>query len=295
MLLPDPSIDPAALGALVREEFGEFGGGPAFVPVGGDSWNFRAGPWWVSVRRDRQGHVPASSGAARELADRGHGYALAPVRGRSGHIVFDIGGRPVVVFAYVGGTTSFPRGLSEAQHSALVEAVQRLHAARVGATVPREDFELFFGSELDGGLARAESAVGMGPLGPKVGALVRRNRTRIQQWREEIDACRDRCRRDSAPFVLTHGEPAPPNVMVTDAGDLLLLDWGDLMWAPPERDARGLAEVGVVRQGRQHVERFYELRWILGEIAEYVGRLTREHTGSAEDLEKWRELGRYLS
>jgi hypothetical protein len=42
------------------------------------------------------------------------------------------------------------------------------------------------------------------------------------------------------------------------------------------------------------VERFYELRWILGEVAEYVAALTLPHTGNAEDLRKCRELDNYL-
>jgi hypothetical protein len=40
--------------------------------------------------------------------------------------------------------------------------------------------------------------------------------------------------------------------------------------------------------------RFYELRWILGEVAEYVAALTLPHTGDAEDLRMRRELDNYL-
>lgn len=107
--------------------------------------------------------------------------------------------------------------------------------------------------------------------------------------------CQLACRGDAGGFVLTHGEPAPPNVIVSAEGQLLLLDWGDLLWAPPERDALGLAEVGIDTPGRSHVKRFYELRWVLGEVAEYVARLTDRHEGTAEDAEKRRELARYLS
>jgi aminoglycoside phosphotransferase (APT) family kinase protein len=95
--------------------------------------------------------------------------------------------------------------------------------------------------------------------------------------------------------VLTHGEPDPPNVMITSGGELLLLDWGDLLRAPPERDALALRTLGIAPPSRSHVLRFYELRWILSEVAEYVSRFTSPHTGNAEDLEKRGELARYLS
>lgn len=295
MLLPDPSIDVGELAALIAREADEDVGTPSFEPVGGDSWNYRAGEWWVSVRRDRQRHVPACYEAARELRDNGLEFVLAPIRGRSGQVVLDLRGRPVVVSRHVSGTTSFPDGLTETGTSALRNAVDRLHAATVAAPVPHETFDLPFEAELDAALARAQSgATAAGPLGAEVAALLDRNGPRIDQWRDEIRSCQKDCRAENGPFVLTHAEPAPPNVMITDGGELLLLDWGDLLWAPPERDARGLAEVGIVLGGRPHVERFYELRWTLGEVAEYADRLTRPHEGNAEDLEKRRELGRYL-
>jgi len=95
--------------------------------------------------------------------------------------------------------------------------------------------------------------------------------------------------------VLTHGEPEPPNVIITPDGELFLLDWGDLLHAPPERDALSLRSLGIEPPSRRDVLRFYELRWILSEVAEYVSRFTSPHEGNAEDLEKRRELARYLA
>lgn len=59
MLLPNPAVDERALAALVAERYGADPTGLRFVPVGGDGWHYRCTPFWVSVRRDRQGHVPA--------------------------------------------------------------------------------------------------------------------------------------------------------------------------------------------------------------------------------------------
>jgi hypothetical protein len=70
---------------------------------------------------------------------------------------------------------------------------------------------------------------------------------------------------------------------------------GDLLRAPVERDALALRALGIAPPSRRHVLRFYELRWILSEIAEYVSRFTSPHTGNTEDLEKRDELARYLS
>jgi spectinomycin phosphotransferase len=295
MLLPDPSIDLRSLAALAHAEFGVTRPEIEFVPVGGDSWNFRTTEWWISVRRDRQGHDPAAYEAACELREKGHDFVLAPSRGRSGRVVFDVDHRPVVVSPFVEGRTAFPTGLGIEALAALARAVDSLHAATVVAPVKRETFDLFFTGELDGALRRAEEgADDAGPFARDVSLLLRRNRERISSWRAEIADCQRACRNAAGRFVLTHAEPAPPNVMVTRAQQLFLLDWGDLLWAPPERDARALAELGIGRAGRSQFERFYELRWILGEVAEYAARLTSPHPGDSDDHEKRRELGRYL-
>ncbi len=44
VLVADKAIDERALADLLRSEF-DNPAQPVFVPVGGDSWNYRAGPW----------------------------------------------------------------------------------------------------------------------------------------------------------------------------------------------------------------------------------------------------------
>jgi spectinomycin phosphotransferase len=208
--------------------------------------------------------------------------------------VFRVSKRPVVVSRFVDGITDFPTGLGKREKEKLASAASELHQATVTAPVPRETFELFFAEELDHALAAIASRTDSGPLGNDAARLVQRNEQRIAEWRAEIGDLQMNCRAAHGDFVLTHGEPDQPNVMVTRERDLLLLDWGDLLWAPSERDARGLANAGIAAPGRPRVKRFYELRWILGEIAEYLARLSAPHTGDAEDHRARRELDRYL-
>jgi spectinomycin phosphotransferase len=295
VLLPDPTIDAASLAHLLASEFGADDLTPTFVPAGGDSWSYRAGPWWVSVRRDRQGHFPENYEAARELRDAGYEFVLAPVRGQNGHVVHTVSGRPVVVTEFVEARANYREGLAPAHRQELSRAVKELHSARVSADVRSESFDLPFADELEAALARAEAGSHTaGPLGSDVSELVSRNGVRIGDWREEIAVCQERCRASPGELVLTHGEPEPPNVLITPDDELLLLDWGDLLRAPPERDALSLRSLGIVPPARRDFLRFYELRWILSEVAEYVSRFTSPHEGNAEDLEKRAELARYL-
>ena len=296
MLVADPSVNTASLAALVAHEYGGTAL-PVFVPgAGGDSWCYRAGDWWVSVRRDRLGHVAAAYEAARELCDGGLDFVLAPARGRGGRAVHDVDGRPTVVLPYVRGSSLHPGPVSSADAAAIAAMVQRLHRASVAIELPVERFELPCADELAHGVDIARrGAPEAGPFASDVSALVQANERRLDAWREEMASVSEACRSDTGDFVLTHGEPDGGNVMATPGGRLRLVDWGALQWAPPERDLRSLGELGLPTFGRARFLRYYELHWLLSEIAEYVSRFVHPHAGDDEDQEKWAELLKYLS
>jgi spectinomycin phosphotransferase len=296
MRLPDPTLDDAALLALVTELYGGVASGRLeFQPVGGDAWCYRLGPWWVSVRRDRQGHNPRAYEAAHDLREGGLDFVLAPEVGRNGAVVQHLGSRPVIVSRYQSGRPIFPDQATPAQARRVESMVATLHEVHIARDLPRETFELPFAEQLSRGVAGAlAGADAVGPYGAAVTRLVRKNIDHLTALDEEMCACQAACRSLQPAFVLTHGEPNRGNVFVTDEGRLLLMDLGELAWGPPERDLSVLPDLGLPRTGDETLLRFYELRWDLGEIAEYVDRFVQPHAGDAEDQGMWQELLLYL-
>ena len=293
MLRPNDAVDTDALAALLDEEFGAREA-PMFVPEGGDSWCYRAGDWWMSVRRDRLGHEPRAYEAACELRDAGYDFVLAPSRGHSGAAVHTVGALPVVVFPYVPGRELAPRDATRAQAAAVLDMIEALHRAHV-PDLPRETFDVPFAVELADGVERALAGVATeaGPYARPVTELVQSNERYIEDLRREMYECQAECRAGVTQFVPTHGEPIG-NLMLTDDGTLLLMDWGELRYRPAERDFFELPELGLPMRGRHPYTRFYALFWVLGEIAEYVAQFTSPHPGDAADTDKWNELLRYL-
>src|SRR5919206_421732 len=110
MLLPNPAVDEPGLRALLRERYGADPSELEFVPVGGDGWHYRCQPFWVSVRRDRQGHDPRAYRAAAELARAGLEFVLAPLADARGRVVHRVGAFPVVVLPLVEGDTLWRSG-----------------------------------------------------------------------------------------------------------------------------------------------------------------------------------------
>jgi spectinomycin phosphotransferase len=277
VLLPNPAVDERALGELVRERYGAD----------------RCPPFWVSVRRDYLGHDPRAYHAAAELAAGGPEFVLAPLPDHEGRVVHLVGGFPVVVLPLMDGDTLWAGGVRPGDWTRIAGLVGRLHAATCAAPLGHEDYALPFVGELRDGLdAAARAGPHLGPYGGPMRELIARNRAKVEAMLAEIERLATVCRGDSTPLVLTHGEPGTNNVFRDTADRLYLIDWGDLKYGPPERDWTSFKEARPPL--RAPFERFYQLRWDLSEIAEYVARFTAPHEGDAEDEWMWRELGLYL-
>ncbi|MEU7146050.1 phosphotransferase [Nocardia sp. NPDC046473] len=285
---------------LIRMMLGEFGsesGQLEFIPLGEDSWSYRYGKYWVSVRRDLGGHFPAAYEGAWLLRETGMEFILAPLRGRSGRIVHSVDGFPVVVFPYVDRLThGGAGGATPAQLELLTRRVAEVHRCELPVGLPVEDFRLPFAEELEKALLTARSGTDVGPMSRDLHRLIGARWDYLEAQRREFAEVAARCARicrEGAKHALTHGDPSRANVLLGD--DVVILDWGGLMWSPPERDWSALGRhFGVPPRGRAEMLRFYELRWTLAEVAEYTGRFVKPHTGDADDQAMWERLLRYV-
>lgn len=291
MRVVDPSIDVPDVRRLLSAQYGYHGRDLDFMPVGADSWCFRAGSLWVSVRRDRQGHVPEAYEGATELYEQGCEFVLAPLRGADHQVVHQVGDHPIVVTPFVSGHTLHA---STGDSDAVAAIVSKLHAASVAVRLPREDYRFPFQQELEQALSLASADdTSAGPFSGEVQRLIRTNRGYLDSLIEESLRLAEQNRSDIAPFVLTHSEPQW-NTLRTNDERLLLFDWGGLELGPPERDWWNFDHPPDEIAVRPDWKRFYELRWILGEVAEYAWRFLHHHTGDSDDQRMLDELRDYF-
>lgn len=296
MLVENPRVNRYELAELISCKFDGAGDSLEFVPLGEDSWSYRFGILWVSVRRDLDGHHPGAYEAATEMRSRGMSFVLSPLVGRDGRVVHHVCGLPVVVFPYVeSARAASADSTDDGLASELITLLEAVHRTSVSARVPVEDFTMPCDGALMAALHRASDAEDpRGPYSEKLAKLVTRNLEYIGQLRAAAGEMVEACATDRGELVLTHGDPSPANV-VPEKPVLSILDWGGLKWAPAERDWAAMRRnFGRSPQCAPHRLRFYELRWALSEIAEYVTRFTRSHNGDADDQAMWQRLRNYL-
>jgi hypothetical protein len=307
VLLEPAEVDRAALLRLLADAYGLAVRGLTFLPVGGDSHNYRAEDergqrWFVNVKRvppfprarGGRGDLDAAYRLAIALRDRaGLDFLSCPIATRDGALVTLLGRLPLSVFPFL---EEQPSGLSpDAERQAIVAAVRRLHRATPDVRdldLPVEGFEPDFAPALLAALERAPTLdVTIGPHAAWLRERLLANRDRLLGLLARFQGLRTvvlAAGRDD--WVVTHGEP-DSNALWDAQGRLRLVDCGELCLTPPERDLLWLR----TPDRRPLPCELYDLRWVLSEVAEYADYLSRPHGHSPEDERCRRELAEYLA
>jgi Phosphotransferase enzyme family len=242
--------------------------------------------------------------AAADLQNQGCEFVIAPVPAERGEVLVRAGDEfGVAVYPFVDGV-SFPWGeFSLENRQALLTMVIAVHRTSGAASVRAmtEDFAIPHRDELEGLIAPAVlgGIPERGPFTRPVAQLVAANKRAIESLLAGYDQLVEQARKDSSPWVLTHGEPHPGNTMLTPDG-WRLIDWDTALIAPPERDLWSLdpgdgallhayAAATGVRPLPQMLE-LYRIRWDLNDLALDASRFLRPHRGTPEDDKAWRIL-----
>jgi spectinomycin phosphotransferase len=265
-LLERPALDDSTLVAGLRDRYGLPVESLAFVPLGNDSaaWTYHAtasdgSAWFVKVRRDPR---PAGILVPRFLRDRGLTEVVAARPTRDGEPWLDLGPWSVLVYPVVDARSAMDVGLDDDGWRRLGAFAARLHATTLppdlAAVVPREDFRpkatamahrvgRYIAEGAGGDLARDE-------LAERLVAIWVEHRAVIEWLVERSEKLAGRIR-DGAGlarplrFVPCHADLHAANVLVGADGDLSIVDWDEVVLAPPERDlmfVRGSAIAGIV-------------------------------------------------
>jgi spectinomycin phosphotransferase len=274
-----------------------------FLPVGGDSWSYRAGDLFVNVREALGQRKPWSSPrdieqslrAAIALRHRcGLEFLLTPRPTTSDQPLVRLGRYAVTVFPFLDGAMSYDVSTRAGLDAEIASWIDRLHAATHAiADMPlaSEDFTPDFSGGLRRALERASSGNAEGPYASRLVALMQSSRETIAEALDLHEAHGARLRMRDCEYVVTHGEPSG-NVLLARNGAHYLIDLVELKRAPRERDLQDLpAPPGAFDED---LVSFYKQDFVLNEIAEYADRLSLEHVGDDEDDRAWDLLGEYV-
>lgn len=184
---------------------------------------------------------------AVSLRDAGLEFVHAPITRPDGAVVARLGDDYAVsVFPFIEGASN---SITDLDRPRLLEAVGRLHACTdaIPADLPRRDsltvpirFQFF--ESLD----TLDTDWNQGPFGPSARRLLRDSQSLIRDLWHRCDELADEVRSAGVEWVITHGQLHSGNVLRSNGGVPILIDWDCVALAPRERDLGrhwgGLAE-----------------------------------------------------
>jgi len=179
----------------------------------------------------------ATMEAARDLADAGLGFVVAPVRAANGEVVSQAGASYAIsVFPFIDGVPlNWTDILSPADRLLVVDMLAALHtAASPRAPVPVRELNPRSRAQLEKALSGRDDPWLGGPYSEAARALISDHADALMTALTAYDELVDEVAATSS-LVLTHGELHPGN-LIRQGGGFQLIDWDTAGLAPPERD-----------------------------------------------------------
>ncbi|HEX6519773.1 MAG TPA: phosphotransferase [Streptosporangiaceae bacterium] len=286
----------------------------AYLPVGFGGYHWLAAGqtgsrWFVTVSDLATPWVPdlpaAMQTAAWLAARAGLGFVVAPVPTRDGPVVGSLDSRhALTLFPFLDAASGrYGDPVDDGDRAAIIDMLAQLHTAiPKGIQVPSRPLDLAGRQVIDQALASLAIPWTGGPYAEPGRDLLARYEQPLRQALARFDGLLDRVREAGGPYVITHGEPHPGNLLRTRTG-LRLIDWDMTALARPERDLWWVisGDQDAARYSRrtgwtvnQDALALYRLRWGLDDTAGFLSQIRRPHQQTADTLMTWIELQKTL-
>jgi spectinomycin phosphotransferase len=286
----------------------------SYLSVGFGGYHWRAvdqtgSRWFVTVSDLASPWVtdlPAAMQTAAWLATQaGLDFVVAPMPTRAGQVVGSLDTRhALTLFPYLDAAPShFEDPVDDDDRATIIDMLASLHTAiPQGIQVPARPLQLTNRQAIDQALASLDVPWTGGPYAEPGRDLLARYERPLRQAFTRFDDLLHRVREAGGPYVITHGEPHPGNLLHTRAG-LCLVDWDMTALARPERDlwwvisgdqdaARYSSRTGWTVN--QDALALYRLRWGLDDVAGFLSQIRGPHQRTADTLMLWTELQKTL-
>ncbi|MGW0908332.1 phosphotransferase [Streptomyces sp. NPDC002853] len=166
---------------------------------------------------------------------------VAPVPDRHGRLSTLLDGYAAVLYPFVAGRSGFDTSLTRDQWTALGISVRALHGIglppTLRSTVRVETYSPTWRDRVRHHLATDTPPERLPDTSAReLAAILRARRRQLTTLVERAEQLAAELRGNQGELVLCHGDLHAGNVMVTDDGAVVVVDWDDPVLAPRERD-----------------------------------------------------------
>jgi spectinomycin phosphotransferase len=243
-MLERPDISDNLIISHLQEEYNLPVAELTFLPLGADEntavYRVRTqeGPaYFLKLRKNFDEimvHVPLF------LRKQGIQAIIAPVETKSKQHYADFSEYKIILYPFIEGKDGFEMELSDQQRRSLGTALKGIHIAQIPAElkrqIPKETYSPQWRESLKTSQVRVEHNTFAEPTAAKLAAFMRPRHGEIHQIVERTEELAAELQTKSLEFVLCHSDVHGANILISNSGDLYIVDWDNPILAPKERD-----------------------------------------------------------
>lgn len=284
-MLERAPIDDSAIINVLEEQYGLVIKSLEFLPVGAAGWSYRAeiaaqGRWFVKLRQGKV-YPPAVEIPVTLRQHLKTELLLPALPTRQGDLWAEKASFYLAVYPYLPGHNAMDVPLDNKNWQKIGAFFAGLHSA---GKIPRlsdflkvekfnSDCQQIAPEVLNEALYKNHEGVAL-----VLEKFIREKAAEIARIIERTRQLGQTLREKQPEMVLCHGDPNTSNIFVTETGDLYVLDWDEVMLAPPERDLmffeneknfwQGYDPTGQVKPDRT-ILAYYRYEWVVQELADF--------------------------
>lgn len=230
-----------------------------------------------------------------------------PIKTKADKLIIPFGKNMLVLFEYIKGETWTEKELSEEQFKKLGKIIAQIHVSKnkIGAYPMKEDFRNPFANNFKNIYSAMKKFDNPSIYQKELIDIYKKHRIKFIREFEELEATGNKLKKSSVELVNCHGEPSPGNIMVSDTGEIYLLDWDSPLFAPKEKDLlffssnmrpvlEGYGKISNDTVINRDAKSFYTHLWNAQEIVDWARRVLFEQASEQENQHSLLKIKEFL-
>jgi spectinomycin phosphotransferase len=244
-MLEKPALNENVISAGINHAYGLDASQVVFLPLGYDLstavYRVDTGDGQSYFLKLRYGKfAPVTVLLPKFLSSQGIKTIIAPLETRTGTVFDQISGYTAILYQYISGKDGYQVRLSASNWVSLGQILQQVHGANLPPTlaqmVPRESFDPHWRESTKRFLKKIETQVYTDHIARQLSMFLMAKREVILHMVQRASSLAARLQHQPVEFVLCHSDAHPGNYLVSETGELYLVDWDNPTYAPKERD-----------------------------------------------------------
>ena len=313
-MLEKPDLPDNLINKSVQAEYGLDITQVTFLPLGYDMNTavFRVdthdgATYFLKLRKGLFDQITVA--APRFLSSLGIQAIIPPLKTQNNQLFGRLTDYCMILYPFIPGKDGYQKKLTDYHWIELGRTLKMVHNAQVPPAliplIPCETYDPQWSESVKQFQEQVETMIFADPIAERLSTSMKRKRQVISHMVRRVEELSGLLSEQPGFFVMCHSDAHPGNFLISDKGDLYLVDWDNPIFAPKERDLMffgsgmsgnppGGREESLFYQGYGDVEIdqsaliYYRYERIIQDIAEFCTQILLNRSGGEDRLQSYK-------